>query len=459
MGLIVQQLALKIETPDQHARALHPNGTGKVTIARKTETARWKQSSYSVEHLPEIVKMLEGLPDVYISQNRFYGSRLIARLAQLDALFADIDYYRIARLRNLSPEHVHELALRNLADANLPSPCLAISTGRGVALIWLHHPVPRQALPRWNACQKHLYEALKPLGADHQALDAARVLRLVGTLNNTANTMVRALHEVRPSTWDFDDLADEILPFTRTEIHSLTLERTLRKQLRTSRPPKQFTAATLWEGRLAELQALRKHRYERGNLPAGQRSNWLFIAGVAMSWIAPPSAMQRELYGLAREVADWSDAESRTRMQAVIKRARMAVQGETIEWNGKRIDARFQFKDKTIVEWLGITDEEMQTLNFKHFIHDSLKRERKREKDRQYDEQRRRAAGLTTREEYEDKAEERRKSAVRLREQGLTWQQVADLMNISVQAAKSLGKRAKVKKGASPSRCMVAKPT
>jgi len=278
-------------------------------------------------------------------------------------------------------------------------------------------------------------------------------LRLVGTLNNTANTLVRALDDLQPSTWDFDTLADEILPFTRVEIHSLTLERTLRKQLRTSRPPEQFTAATLWEGRLSELQALRKYRYERGKLPGGQRSSWLFIAGVAMSWIAPPTAMQRELYGLAREVAGWSGAESKTRMQAAIKRARMAGQGETVEWNGRRIDARFQFKDKTIIEWLGITDEEMAELKFKHLLHDHMKRERKREKDRKYDEQRRREAGAITRDQYEQQATERRKQALVLRQNGLSYRKIADRLQCSKSEIERL-----IKSVQGSSHCMVAKP-
>ena len=455
----MQQLSLRIETPDQHARALHPHGTGKVTIGRKTEKGRWSQSSYSIEHLPKIVQMLHGQPDIFISQNRFYGSRLLARLAQLDALFADLDYYRVSSLREHTPEQVHALALEKLADANLPSPSLAIATGRGVALIWLHDAVPRQALPRWNACQKHLFETLKPLGADHQALDAARVLRLVGTLNNTAKTMVRALHDLRPSAWDFDTLAEEILPFSRAEIHSLTLERTLRKQLRTNRPPQQFTAATLWEGRLAELQALRQYRHELGKLPPGQRSSWLFIAGVAMSWLAPPSAMQRELYGLAREVAGWSDAESKTRMQAAISRAKMAAKGETVEWNGTRIDARYQFKDKTIIEWLSITDEEMEKLQFKHLVHQQLKQERHRAKAKEYMQKKRRTEGALDREEYEQQAILRRQQAYELRQQGLNWQKVGEAMNISPAAARKLASRFESQKRTSPLHCMVAKPT
>ncbi len=449
------QLSLNIATPDQHATALHPRGIGMVTIARK-EQGRWKQGHYRIDQLPEVVRMLGGEPDVFISQNRFYGSRLVSRLAQLDALFADLDYYRIAEYHRHTPEQIYGLALEYLDDAGIPRPTLAIGTGRGVALVWLHNPVPRQALPRWMACQKHIFQILSPLGADSKALDAARVLRLVGTTNNTVNRPVRALNRLTEAPWDFDTLADEVLPVTRAEIHSLSIERSLRRQLRTHRPPKQFNAATLWEGRLAELQALRKYRHERGQLPHGQRDAWLFLAGVAMSWLAPPTAMQRELYGLARQVAGWDDYESRSRMQAVIDRARKAGQGETVEWRGQRVDARYHFKDSTMVDWLAITTEEMEQLGFKHLAHDSIKQTRKREKDKTYRQQRRRQRGAKSRSDYEKHAEARRTQAVDLRERGLTWQQVAETMGISLGAAKMLGSRSRSQKVTGPSPCMVA---
>lgn len=450
----MQQLALKIETPDQHAKALHPGGIGKVTIARKEPYKRWVQNSYSLNHLPEIVRLLKGQPDVFISQNRFFGSRLIARLAQLDALFADLDYYRIPSLRNHTPEQIHGLAREYLEDANMPQPNLAIATGRGVALLWLHLPVPRQALPRWMVCQKHLYNTLKPLGADCKALDAARVLRLIGTTNDTAKVLVRALNNVTTAYHDFETLAEDILPHPRAEIKSLSIERSLKKQLRLNRPPKQFTAATLWEGRLAELQALRKHRHDQGKLPAGQRSNWLFIAGVAMSWLAPPTAMQRELYGLAREVAGWDDRESKTRMQAALKRAWQAARGETVTWNGQQLDARYHFKDSTICEWLDITSEEMEVLGFKHLVSDNTKAERHRQRSKEYMRQKRRKSGIQTRDAYEHQAEERRARALELREQGMTKQQVAAEMGITVEAARNLLKRAN-KKGGGQVRCVV----
>jgi hypothetical protein len=79
---------------------------------------------------------------------------------------------------------VLDLALKSLSAAAMPEPTLAISSGRGLYLLWLHSPIPRAALPRWTACQHELYEVLRLHGTDRAALAAARVLRVVGTLHD-----------------------------------------------------------------------------------------------------------------------------------------------------------------------------------------------------------------------------------------------------------------------------------
>ncbi len=94
-------------------------------------------------------------------------------------------------------------ALEALARAGMPAPSFAVATGRGLALVWLHTPVPRAALPRWRACQGAVHDALRHLGADRLATDAARVLRLVGTGNGASGTLVEALTPVGEA-WDFD---------------------------------------------------------------------------------------------------------------------------------------------------------------------------------------------------------------------------------------------------------------
>jgi hypothetical protein len=112
----------------------------------------------------------------------------------------------------MPPEVVFELALDALLRAKIPFPSLAISTGRGLALVWRHEPVSGHVLPKWTRCQHYILEALKELGADPGAKDPARVLRLVGTYNSKSGTLVETIFENLDEVWGFGELAEQILP-------------------------------------------------------------------------------------------------------------------------------------------------------------------------------------------------------------------------------------------------------
>jgi len=414
-----------LQNPVDHAQILHPDEPRTIGMVILTwrEGVRWKEYPVSVKDLPYVVGYLQGHKDVYISQNRFFARlRRIATLGQLDAMWADLDYYRNPELAGLHPLKVLELALERLRGEGIPEPSFAVFTGRGLVLVWLHYPVPRAALPRWNACQQRLYEVLKDFGADRLARDAARVLRLIGTMNSKTGVLVEALTPAE-DPWPFDRLADAILPLTRAEIRDLRVARALRGKTLV-RPPQLYTEATLWEARLADLQKLLWLRWF-GRLPPGQRDAWLFIAGVAMSWLCIPEVLLRELFALAYQVADWDEKETRTRLHAVIKRAHMAARGETVEWMGQRIDPRYRFTNETIIEWLQITPEEQEQLSV-------IKDERgQRELARLRKEKSRRKAGALPREEYLAQAEMRRQEVLRLRQEGMSIRQIAEKIGLS----------------------------
>lgn len=413
-----------LQNPVDHAQILHPDEPRTIGMVILTwrEGVRWKEYPVSVKDLPYVVGYLQGHKDVYISQNRFFARlRRIATLGQLDAMWADLDYYRNPELAGLHPLKVLELALERLKGEGIPEPSFAVFTGRGLVLVWLHYPVPRAALPRWNACQQRLYEVLKDLGADRLARDAARVLRLIGTVNSKTGVLVEALTPAE-DPWPFDRLADAILPLTRAEIRDLRVARALRGKT-VVRPPQAFTEATLWEARLSDLQKLLWLRWF-GRLPPGQRDAWLFIAGVAMSWLCIPEVLLRELFALAYQVADWDEKETRTRLHAVIKRAHMAARGETIEWNGQRIDPRYRFTNETIIEWLQITPEEQEQLSV---IKD---KKGQRELNRLRQERFRREAGAIPREEYLAQAEMRRQEALKLLSEGKTIGEIAKILGV-----------------------------
>ena len=140
-----------------------------------------------------------------------------------------------------------------------------------------------------------LWQTLRHLGADRLASDAARVLRLVGTRNSRSGTLVEGL-TAASEPWDFDLLADEILPLQRAELVALRLERARRRTAgqATPSPARYFDAAGLWEPRLAELQRLREYRW-LGTLPEGQRDAWMLIAGVAVGYLVPGGMVRREI--------------------------------------------------------------------------------------------------------------------------------------------------------------------
>ena len=320
------QPRLCLTTPVDHALALHPAGKGRVSIARRLRCG-WREQSVPVADLAYAARQLAGETDVYLTQNRFFGHRrLVSRLAELDALFVDLDYYKTEHA-DAHPQHVLGLALEALQDKQLPPPSFAVASGRGLALVWLHHAVPRAALPRWRACQQVLWHTLRHLGADRLASDAARVLRLVGTRNSRSSTLVEGL-TAPGEIWDFDQLADEILPLQRAELVALRLVRARKRAAgqATPTPTRWFDSAGLWELRLAELQRLREHRW-LGTLPDGQRDTWMLLAGVAISYLVPGPMVRREIVALADEVTGghWRERETISRMNAVIGRAEQAA--------------------------------------------------------------------------------------------------------------------------------------
>jgi hypothetical protein len=365
-------------------------------------------------------------------------------------MFVDLDYHKVNELRDMHPMGVLEDVLVHLERYRMPAPTLAMASGRGLYVIWLHNPVPRTALPRWNACQRELWRVLRPFGADRGALDAARVLRVAGTINGRSGAVVE---QIAPAgdVWDFEDLAAEVLPLDRGEVRDLRIARAARKPSeKLVVPPEGFNAGTLWAGRLTDLQRLRGIRF-LGDLPPGQRDPWMFIAGVAMSWLTVnPQVLDRELRALAREAASWTDEESSRRLQAIMKRSHMAARGERVDWDGREVDPRYYFKNSTIIEWLEITageERDMQVI---------ISEDEARRRDTESQRKRRREAGVVPRGEYLGGAlaREREPIIARLRdEEGKSLRQISRETGIPLKEVHRLSKRLenRIDKGCSQS--------
>lgn len=404
---------------------MHAGGMGTVALAHNTSRGRWREQVYPVEVAVELLNHYRGRQHVYLSTQRFSGRRRVAKLLSLSSLYADLDFYK-TNYQGWHPYQVLDVVLEKLEAAEIPAPTLAISSGRGLYLIWQHEHIKRTALPRWNACQRHLCELLKPFGADAQAKDAARVLRVVGTRNGP-----ETVYSLLPvgDAYEFNTLADQVLPMTQAEIYDLRIQRALREarkpQEKRQAPPEGFTQATLWEARLTDLQTLRWLRFMDAQM-SDYRHRWLYLSGVAMSWLASsPRAMRRELFELAAEAGDWSEAHAAGKLSSVVNRTRRAFAGETVEYGGRQVDPRYRYSNQRIIEELEIDAGE------ERYMKTIISTGERQRRDRQRDEKRRREAGAMSRDQYLTRAEVRRAEAHRLAAESLSLRQIGKRLGLS----------------------------
>lgn len=146
--------------------------------------------------------------NIYITLNTFFKPcRRLECIKELNFLYIDLDYYKT--------KYTKEQVIMNL-EANyfnkiIPTTNYIIDSGRGLALLWNINKVPSQALPLWKAVQECLYKKLKEFGADRQALDATRILRVPGSINSKSKTVVSIIDEY-DYIYDLREIQKEYLP-------------------------------------------------------------------------------------------------------------------------------------------------------------------------------------------------------------------------------------------------------
>ena len=205
-----------LQLPAEHVSVLHgPARPGHVAIA--TRAPGWRERAIPVEDLRQYLECVPLGVDVYLSQARFRGWRRTQLLSSVNALWVDLD----GPSRERTPAAALYALLGRCDEVGIPFPSYVLGTGRGLAAVWLVEVLPREVLPRWQALQAVLVEHLRSLGADPQARDVARVLRLAGTLNTATvpGQLVRCLYPEAgaPRVYGFEALCEALLPLERPD--------------------------------------------------------------------------------------------------------------------------------------------------------------------------------------------------------------------------------------------------
>ena len=391
--------------------------------------------------------MLAGATDVYVATQPMRGWRAVERAMALRTLVADLDIYRVPDLQGGTPESVTALVLEFISSSGWPEPSLVTDTGRGLAVWWCFDDVPTRALPRWQAVEDLIVEALAPFGADPAATDAARVLRLVGTVNGKNGRTVNALHTGPRCT--FEAMARAVLPHTREQLRELRDQAAKRRAARKrSRQADQvspgrgaacrLTAAT-WATTLQEdLRRLQEHRFGTASVARGCRDLWLFCNAVAACWRGGPDSAASTVREAAADVG-WSPGRALKKMGSALRRAYRAARGAKATYAGRQVDPRYTPRAATMMGWLGVTTHEARCADLRLLI----PREVYLERERARSSGRRAARGCMSRDEYRTLAEARAAEAARMRRSGHCWADVARELGLpSGDAARKLAGRA-----------------
>lgn len=386
----------------------HQQGSwGFFSLLTRPQGGKATQTSHRLDLMPRVISLVNPKIDTWLSQAEFAKpNRRVVNLARIGLLFTDLDCYKEQWAQGKNPDQLAAGLLYFCQQEGIPAPSIIVFSGRGLQVKWLlDGTLPRQALTRWNACQRELVDKLRPLGADPAARDASRVLRLVDTVNTKSGELCRVVHvtqndEGQPIRYGFELLCEAILPIARWDIaktKKATNDRIERLHLiegtKARSNLKGFSGRTLAWHRLDDLRKLAEIR---GGVGEGQRMQHLFwqLNFLLLSGASNSELMWHEAAELARQIdPQWGYRSPE--LSTLYRKAVAHEKGERVSFNGKEYSPLYTPKNDSLINLFQISpDEERQ---MRTLISEGVAKER----DAKRKETKRRAAGVVPRAEYE----------------------------------------------------------
>lgn len=422
-GSIPQTIPL-LETPADHRAALAPDQRSAMIAWCKGQQPAWpKITSDAHKAVQDQLSKWVNQPDTFITPNEFNGWRLIKLLSRINALYVDIDMHDTEGAVDM--QRMAWDAVAALERAHAPLPNVIVYTGRGIHLYWtLDTALPAAALPRWQACQREL---VKLLGGDPQSADATRVLRMIGTTNSKADNWKVSAEVVVPQRYEFDELADSILPLTRAEIRDLSAARAAKQAKKKAEQGARKASGTIfdrWHLVYQDLHRILEHHWF-GGVPEGHRNTMLFHLSNALSWFTRHEALENEISAVARtQIPSLTSREVREYTGPIVKRAKAASEGQWLEYGGRQVDPRYRYRRETLYRELAPLIPTELLPDMRAIIPNELAQERKQARDKA------RHADSYTGKGVRASNEKKCSEAMKMRSQGFSVERISRVLDV-----------------------------
>lgn len=351
--------------------------------------------------------------DMYATPNTFKGrKRNKANVLQLRLLWQDIDNVKDVEA---TIKAIDKLVLED----KIPKYHKIVNSGRGLHIKWIirDYAGTQKNIKAWESLQRYFYKQLKSLGADRNAIDVARVLRIPGSYNSKSNTLVKEIVDNKFAYYDLYELYDKFIykPYKEQE------KVQQKKEKKKSKIRVLTNTYNLNKSRLMDLEKLLELR---NNEMYGVRNKFLMLYGTyyLLCGATVEATEQRliELNDIIKSKKRASKSEIETIVRNGLKRA-----------DGSEEDVKLLLpKNETIIEMLKITKEEQKFLKTIIDKDTKLKRFNDTRKAKRRNEE-----GLTSREK---KKQDLVKAVQNLKIEGLNNTEIAKKLGISVRYVRQI---------------------
>ena len=417
-------------------KLIHRDDDGFIAIAAERNRS-FLQYHYKVDTLVQNIKKTLNIDaNIYITANSFFKpTRTIESIRKLNALYIDLDYYKIEKYKDYTGEEMLEVLNENYFEKSIPKPTLVTFTGRGLGIYWAIENLPYMALPLWNTVQKYILGKLKSVGADPVSVDASRLLRLVGTKNLKSNKGTYIIYSNK-TVYNLRDIQKEYLPV-------LSKKKTKVKKISTSKEGRIINIYNLHNLHFARLNDLIKlvemrHGFCRNNdgvlVQKGSREKLVFLYRYwSCCYTADPkAALESTLEFNSKFNLPLKESEVIEASKSAEKAYEAWLEHQNKKKNKlndkveKEAETKFDgynYRNKTLIAMLNITEEEMEELSTIITLEEKRKRDKRVRKAKRRDEE-----GLTAKQR---ELKELKKKVKKLREEGYSIRMIGKKLGIS----------------------------
>ncbi|MGL4741521.1 MAG: DNA-binding response regulator [Sarcina sp.] len=405
---------------------------GYIQVVQKANNKMIMLENFKSENIEQIKKYMDNKNvDIYFTVNTsFNGKRGGKNLKNLRAFYLDFDFHKTLSEDELIAEinYVIGEVWMSAFWGKAPRPTRAVRTGRGIQIYWDIEPSSYGALASWQEFEDYLYGQFKYLGADRQATDCSRLMRLWGTINSKSNSKCELMILEKENIYSLYDLREEYLGWS--ERHKKNYVKKESNKNISNKKINLFNSYTLHLSRAEDITKLVKLR--KGNV-TGYRN---FIIHCYAYWEGIYTRSNEELkekvYKLNESFTEPLNCGEVDKVLRCIPKAiskfleyEQGVRSGQVKRvsKGMRDKGGYWYKNETLIDRLNIIKEEQKYLKTIIGIEEKYNRNnKKRVKSR------RNENGLTKREQQK---QDTIKAIKELKAQGLKQIEIAKKLKIS----------------------------